>query len=177
MKKLPQALLIAVFLAATPYAATGYGLYWIGNSLMSGGWGCYEGWDFVGKAMINPDSATLGLVVHSAALKRGATDIPAHYQADLAAGSGSCTGIGELTAPTGCITYGYPEPWCATQSQYDYVILQGYRWTYWGTAMLSADTEYKYCSLYYDLGLSKGTKPIVFACWQNPSTADTAIAI
>lgn len=175
MKKIIVVLLAAVFLVSSPtLAAKDFGLYWIGNSLMMGGWACDEGWDFVGKIMIDPDSANLGIVIHSAALKRGATDIPAQWQQDVAAGSGPCTGIGELNSPTGCITFQNPETWCAAQSHYDYLLLQGYRWTMFSNP---ADTEFKYCSLYYDLGLQNGTKPFIFACWQTPQSAPAAIAI
>jgi hypothetical protein len=177
MKKITVILSSAILLACSSIYATGFGIYWIGNSLMSGGWACYEGWDFVGKAMINPDSQSLGMVIHSAALKRGATDIPSHWQQDVAANADSCTGISELNNPTGCITYGYPEPWCAAQTHYDYLALQGYRWAQWTTPAAAMDTQIYYCSKYYDLGLSKGTKPIIFACWQTPASANAAIAI
>jgi hypothetical protein len=176
MKRATSLCAAMIVFATASFGAQNFGVYWVGNSLMCGGWGGLQGWDFVGKAMINPDSTRLGFAVHSAATYRGATDIPYQWKGDLA-NDGTCQAIDELNSPTGCISYGYPEPWCATRDNYDYIALQGYRWTYWGSADLSADTEYKYCSLYYDLGLSKGTKPIIFACWQNPPSADTAIAI
>jgi hypothetical protein len=155
-----------------------FSLYWVGNSLMCGGWACNEGWEFVGKVMINPDSTALGMAIHAAALKRGATDIPSHYKQD-SAGQGTpsnsgapCIGINELNNPTGCTTYQFVEPYCGTQNNYDYLILQGYRWD----ATMAA-SEYDYCSRYYDLGLSNGTKPIIFACWSAPQVADQGIAI
>ena len=173
-----KAFLLIIAVVVVSAQSRDFALLWIGNSLMQGAPGCEsEGWAWVGDMMINPDSVTLGMTVSSAAVKRGATDIPEQWKADSTAGNGACTGVGEINQPTGCNLDGSnpQKARIAARDNYDYVVLQGY---HWGSVYDSYAAALKYSQLYCDQAVSRGTAPIFFCCWQQPGwgTPDSVIA-
>lgn len=173
MKKLSTFVLLAILFVCQA-TAKDFAVLFIGNSLTQSApsWCHGEGWEWI-TSLVNTDSTRLGMDVITNGILRGATDIPGQWNADLAAGAGACSGIDELNKPTGChVNRNYPDQsWIASLSHYDYVVLQGFRWA------PPFDTEYKYMSDYCDLALQNGTKPIIFACWEDPiNGTDTVIA-
>jgi hypothetical protein len=156
MRLLLSFLVTGLMLPINLYAAKRVNVLWIGNSLTQAPGCWYEGW-LASTFMANSDSLATGINVASYKVMYGATSLATHWANQHA--------FAELDNP---VVRPPSNPFTGLESidHYDYLVLQTYKP---GTgAGLTAEST-AICN-YSDLALSKGTKPIIFACWDIPAS-------
>lgn len=148
---------VVSFFPSTVLAAKRLNVLWIGNSLTQAPWCSYEGW-FAPQVMTMADSNKTGVVVASYAVMLGATSISRHWSLQ--------SGFDLMDNP---VAHRIDDIWqIESVDHYDYVVLQ----THTQSATVAAEST-ALCQ-YCDLALSKGIKPVIFACWDVPTRYESA---
>jgi hypothetical protein len=127
-------------------------ILWIGNSLEQSPWCGNEGW-LATQVMANAIKAQTGLELACYPANAGATPLSRHWtQQD---------GFAQLSNPV----VRMPSDIYATESvdAYDYLVLQ----TYTHSGVSTAQAESIAICLYADKALAQGTKPVIWACWDD----------
>jgi hypothetical protein len=153
--------LLALISAANVDSATRVNILWIGNSLTQSPWCIDEGW-LATQVMANTMTPTTNLELACYGVMKGATSLASHWSQQ--------SGFNELNTP---IVRKPSDRW-ATENveKYDFIVLQTFVRSAGAALAAESTAMVNYCNL----ALSKGTRPVIFLCWDNPSyyTAQTA---
>ncbi|EFK95937.1 secreted protein, partial [sediment metagenome] len=144
------------------FGQTQVNILWIGNSLTTGNFGCGQGWH-APAYMNNPNSDETGIILAMKDAMAGATRLATHWSNE--------SGFSLMDNP---VVWNPDDIWQNQDADsYDYLVLQPYSCHDASSIASERQALINYC----DLAVSKGIKPVLFACWESPDVYDAVMAM